>query len=93
MVKGGWKRHESADESEVDYRFVHTNSDLAGIIQTAPLREEILIQRMRYYGHVCRRNNSSLTKKMMFAQSKRPYYRDLWNDIASEVGIEINQLL
>ena len=93
MVKGGWKRHESADESEVDYRFVYTNSDLAGIIQTAPLREEILIQRMRYYGHVCRRNNSSLTKKMMFAQSKKPYYRDPWNEIASQVGIEINQLL
>ena len=40
MVKGGWKRHESADESEVDYRFVYTNSDLAGIIQTAPFMKK-----------------------------------------------------
>ena len=48
---------------------------------------------MCYFGHICRRDNKSLTKKMLFAKSKRPYYRDPVKKLASENGIEISQLL
>ena len=93
MVKGGWTRQDSEEEGEAEYRFVYTNSDLAGIIQTAPLREEMLAQRMRYYGHVCRRDNLSITKRMMFAKPKKLYYRDPWKKLSSYTGIEVDQLL
>ena len=49
MVKGGWKRQESEESDETDYRFAYTNRDLEGILQTTPLRQEILSQKMRYY--------------------------------------------
>ena len=93
MVKGGWKRQDSEVEGEEEYRFVHTNLDLIDIIQTAPLREEILAQRMRYYGHVCRRDNLSITKRIMFAKPKKLYYRDPWKKLSSHIGIEVDQLL
>ena len=93
FVKGGWKRHESPEGSENDFRFVYTNLDLQCILRTTPLRDEIIAQKMRYFGHICRRDNKSLTKKMLFAKSKRPYYRDPVKKLASKNGIEINQLL
>ena len=93
MVKGGWKRQDSEVEGEEEYRFVHTNLDLIDIIQTAPLREEILAQRMRYYGHVCRRDNLSITKIMMFAKPKKLYYKDPWEKLSSHIRIEVDQLL
>ena len=93
MVKGGWKRHESPEGSENDFRFVYTNLDLQCILRTTPLRDEIIAQKMCYFGHICRRDNKSLTKKMLFAKSKRPYYRDPVKKLASENGIEISQLL
>ena len=91
MVKGGWRRQESSDEN--DYRFVYTNQDLEDILQTSPLHLEILVQRMRYYGHTCRRGNTATTKRLMFAKSKRLYVRDPWKKISSQTGIEVSQLL
>ena len=93
MVKGGWKRVESSDENESEFRFVYRNSDLEDILGTTSLREEIVAQKMRYYGHICRRDNNSLTKKMMFSKSKRPYFRDPWKKIANQSDIKISQLL
>ena len=93
MVKGGLKRQDSEVKREEEYRFVHTNLDLIGIIQTAPLREEIFVQRMRYYGHVCRRDNLSITKRMIFAKPKKLYYRDPWKKLSSHIRIEGDQLL
>ena len=91
MVKGGWKRLETDDENE--YKFVYSNLDLEGILHTSPLRQEILSQRMKYLGHVCRKENTASTKRMMFAKSKRLYVRDPWKKIASLMGIEVSQLL
>ena len=91
MVKGGWKRQETDEENE--YKFVYTNQDLERILQTLPLRQEILAQRLKYLGHVCRKDNTSSTKKMMFAKSKRPYVRDQWKKIAGQMGIDVSQLL
>ena len=93
MVKGRWKRVESSDENESEFRFVYRNTDLEDILGTTSLREEIVAQKMRYYGHICRRDNNSLTKKMMFSKSKRPYFRDPWKKIADEVGVEREQIL
>ena len=93
MVKGGWRRHSSVDSEENDFRFMYTNLDLERILGTAPLRQEILAQRMRYYGHTCRRDNKSLTKKMMFMKSRKPYYRDPWKKLSDEIGVEMNQIL
>ena len=91
MVKGGWKRQESSEDNE--YRFVHTNLEIEGILQISPLRQEILAQQMRYYGHVCRRENTSTTKRLMFAESKKSHVRDPWNKISSQMGIDVSQLL
>ena len=91
MVKGGWKRQNSDEENE--YKFAYTNLDLERILQTSPLRQELLAQRMKYLGHVCRKDNTSSTKRMMFAKSKRLYVRDPWKKIASQMGIELSQLL
>ena len=93
MVKGGWKRQESEESDETDYRFVYTNKDLEGILQTTPLRQEILSQKMRYCGHTCRRENTAITKRLMFAKPKRLYARDPWKKIANQIGIEVSQLL
>ena len=91
MVKGGWKRQDTEDENE--FKFVYSNLDLERILQTSPLRQEILAQRMKYLGHVCRKENTSSTKRMMFAKSIRRYVRDPWKKIASQIGIEVSQLL
>ena len=91
IVKGGWKRQESDDENE--FKFVYTNLDLEGILQTSPIRQEILAQRMKYLGHVCRKENTSSTKRMMFAKSKRSHVRDPWKKIANEMEIDVIQLL
>ena len=91
MVKGGWRRQETNEENE--YKFVYTNLDLEGILQISPLRQGILAQRLKYLGHVCRKENTSSTKRMMFAKSKRLYVRDPWKKIASQMGIDVSQLL
>ena len=93
MVKGGWKRQEASEEGESEFRYVHTNANLQHILQTTSLRQEVLAQKMRYYGHICRPDNKSLTKQTMFAESRKPYVRDPLKKLANECGIEITQLL
>ena len=91
MVKGGWKRM-SDDPDNPDFRFVYSNADLEFILRAKPLRGILKSHHLRYMGHVCREENVSLTKKMMFADPLR-YYRDPWKKIAEEEGLDRDQLL
>ena len=91
MVKGGWSRQDPEDET--NFRFVYTNQDLEDTLRTTPLHQEILVQRLRYYGHVCRRENTSMTKRLMFANSKKSHVRDPWKKLSREIGVEVGQLL
>ena len=82
----------SDDPDNPDFRFVYSNADLEFILRAKPLRGILKSHHLRYMGHVCREENVSLTKKMMFADPLR-YYRDPWKKIAEEEGIDRDQLL
>lgn len=93
MVRGGWKRV-SEDPDDPDFRFVYSNARVERILRCKKnIRSIARSHHMRYFGHVCRENNTSLTKKMMFAVPQRRYYRDPWKRIADGVGVEREQLL
>ena len=92
MVIGGWRRV-SEDPDDPDFRFVYTNLDLQHILGAKSIRDILKSHHLRYLGHVCREENLSLTKKMMFAQPQVNYYRDPWKKIADEIGMERDQLL
>ena len=88
MVKGGWKR-KNVDEGE--YSFQYTNQQVQDIVQTVPLREFIHAQYLRYIAHVCRQENSSITKKLLFAKASKKYFRDPWLKIAGILGVSVEQ--
>ena len=92
MIRGGWRRV-SDDPENPDYRFVYSNADLERILKTKPIRGIARSWNLRYFGHVCRDTNVSLTKKMMFAAPQRRYYRDPWRKMAADTGVEREQLL
>jgi len=94
MIRGGWKRvtNESQDDDEVEYRLVYSNRELESIIRTTPIRKIIQGQYIRYLGHVCRKENTELTKIMLFAESKRKYYRDPWKKISQIMGLSTIQI-
>ena len=48
-------------------------------------------QYLKCTGHVCRCPNTKLTKKMLFAKSRRPYKRDPWRNIAKSLNVFIEQ--
>ena len=92
MVRGGWRRV-SDDPENPDYRFVYSNADLEYILGTKSIRGIAMSGHLKYFGHVCRDNNTALTKKLMFAIPQRKYYRDPWRKMTAETGIEKDQLL
>ena len=92
MVKGGWKRV-SEDPGDLDFRFVYSNVDLQRIIGAKSIRDILLVHHLRYLGHVCRDENTSITKKLMFADPQVSYFRDPWKKIAERAGVDRNQLL
>ena len=92
MVRGGWRRV-SEDPEDPDYRFVYTNVELQRIIGAKSIRDILLAHHLRYLGHVCRDENTAITKKMMFADSQVKYFRDPWKKIADSVGVDRDQLL
>jgi len=56
------------------------------------LRNMIRSQCLKYIDHVCRCPNTTLTKKMLFAKSSRPYKRGPWIlDIAELSNVSIEQ--
>ena len=92
MVKGGWRRM-SNDPENPDFRFAYSNADLEFILRAKPLRGILKSHHLKYMGHVCRDQNTALTKKMMFAEPQVRFYRDPWKKIAEEEGIDREQLL
>ena len=91
MVKGGWKRRFIPDgsedeELEADYGYVYSNEKIQKIIGTQPLENFIKSQYLKYIGHVCRAENSRLTKKTFFAKPTKAYFRDPWLKISRMLG-------
>ena len=41
--------------------------------------------------HVCRAENTAITKVMMFAKATKVYYRDPWIKVANLLGVTIEQ--
>ena len=92
MVKGGWKRVNSSDDTdENDYRFVYSNADIQRILRTTNLRNFIHEKYIRYVGHVCRLPNTAIAKKLLFACPSRRYYRNPWLKIAELLGVDEDQ--
>ena len=100
MVKGGWSRKNIPDNSEdeenevqeADYEFVYTNKQIQQILKTTPLKDFIYSQYLKYIAHVCRAENTSLTKIMLFANPQRRFYRNPWIKIAELLGVSIDKL-
>ena len=84
MVRGGWKQV-SNDPDNPDYRFVYTNNALQTILQAKSIRGIAKSWNLRYFGHICRDANTALTKKMMFADSQKPSYKDPWDGRVRQV--------
>ena len=91
MVRGGWKRKGDSNESEADYSFVYTNKRIQDIVGTQSVRRHINRVYLKYIGHVCRAENTAITKKIMFARSTKAYYRDPWIKISAMLGVTMEQ--
>ena len=64
---------------QLDYRLdLLLLADILHIAKNNSLRNMIRSQYLKYIGHVCRCPNTTLTKKMLFAKSRRPYKRRPW---------------
>ena len=81
------------DPENPDYRFVYSNADLEYILETKSIRGIAMSLHLKYFGRVCRDNNTALTKKLMFATPQREYYRDPWGKMTVKTGIDKDQLL
>ena len=88
LVKGGWARKPTPEGAyEEVHRLRYTNADIVAITKTNFVRG----QHMNYIGHICRCPNTMMTKKMLFAKSKKPYYGDPWMNITKMLGVSIEQ--
>ena len=99
MVKGGWRRkHVSSNDEtvcndeEMDYSFMYSNEQIRNIVGTQNITSFVDSQHLKYITHVCKTENNAITKKMLFAKSTKPYYRDPWIKIAKLLGVDINQV-
>ena len=61
------------------------------ITRAAPVRNYIHTQYLKYIGHVCRGNNNSIAKKILFAKPIRPYYRNVWIKISELLCVSVDQ--
>ena len=85
MIRGGYRRKEAkvaghreqSTEDEV-FNLLFSNRDVENIVGATPLIDFIHVQYLKYIAHICREPNNSLTKRMLFAQARKPYYRDPW---------------
>ena len=48
-------------------------------------------QHLKYIGHLCRAENTALTKILFFAKSDRKYYRDPWGKISGLLGVSSDE--
>ena len=79
------------EEEEEVYSFVYTNDEIQNIMKTIPLRDFIYSQYLKYIAHICRADNSAITKKVLFAKPSRRYYRDPWIKIGQLMGTSVDQ--
>ena len=94
MVKRGWRRRnvgQDVDPEDVDFSFVYSNNQIQHILRTTPLRDVIHQQHLRYIGHVCRSENSCLTKKILFAKAQRRNHRNPWLKYSSLLHVSVDQ--
>ena len=83
MVNGVWSRPPTPEDAEdTEFRLRYTNTDILHITKNRSLRNVIRSKYLKYIGHVCRCPNTTLTKKMLFAKSRRPYNQAPWINIA-----------
>ena len=88
LVRGGWKR---VNKDEGDYSFCYNNDEVMNIVKTVPIRNFVYEQHLKYIGHVCRGENYTLTKMMLFAKPQRPHFRDPWLKYAEILNITVDQ--
>ena len=94
MVKRGWKPRnvgQDVDPEDTDFSFVYSNDQLQSILRTTPLRDVIHQQHLQYIGHVCRSENTCLTKKILFAKAQRRNHRNPWLKYSSLLHVSIDQ--
>ena len=92
MVSGGWRRQRTPEGAEErNFSFVYTNDRVMQITRAAPVRNFIHTQYLKYIGHVCRGNNNSIAKKILFAKPTRPYYRNVWIKISDLLAVSEDQ--
>ena len=95
MVKGGWKRRHvpenEDDDEEANYAFIYTNEQIQNILKRTPLRNFMYSQYLKYIGHICRAENTALTKILLFVKPDRKYYRDPWGKISGLLGVSSDQ--
>ena len=60
MTKGGYKRKPDS------WRFIYTNAKLLSMAQTSDLASYVRRQQRNYLGHIVRKDNSSIVKRLMF---------------------------
>ena len=53
--------------------------------------EILFANSINYIGHVCRGENYTLTKMMLFARPQRGYYRDPWLKYAKILNLTVDQ--
>jgi hypothetical protein len=92
MVRGGYRRKPSEDGETENFAYVYSNSDLERMLKTMPVRQFITVQYLKYIAHICRSDNTNLTKISMFFTPTKKYYHDPWIIISKHLGgISITQ--
>ena len=66
MIKGGFRRKPADNEGDTNISFVYSSLEVEAIVKSKPLRVFMDSQYLRYIGHVCRRNNTNLSKLSLF---------------------------
>ena len=94
MVKRGWKRRnvgQDVDPEDLNFSFIYSNNQLQTILRTTPITDAMHQQHLRYIGHVCRSENTRLTKKIFFADPQRSHYRNPWINYSDLLNVSIDQ--
>ena len=75
-------------DKDLDWRFELSNDRLREITQTLPIRNFCYRQHVKYIGHVCRLENNTLQKQVLF-NIKNP--RKVWSKIETVLGVDVTQ--
>ena len=88
LVNGGWSGVPTPEDSEnTEFRLSYTNTDILSITKNNSLRNVIRSHHLKYIAHVCHYPISMLTRKMLFAEWKRPFQRHPWINIAKLLNV------